>query len=320
MTIRLNEGELHELVAAARAESDRIGMPTETLLTIMAYETGGTLDPWQKGPTTKWGVHRGLIQMGEPQRREYGYTQDSSISDKVKASADYLVDRGWRPGMNEVDAYSIVNAGAPGLEHRTDEKNGGAPGTVAEKVASRDWRLYAQRMSGLLEKVGPSRSLSEFARETEDRLGYENLRSGPVFRDIGSSLPEKFETLNEIPFELSGIVDTRMDRMVPRPKPNHSGMPGSPETGRSIEDAHVPLVTPDFAAKRQMLDPRRLDASDIPFPVPKPVRDRGQMEGNPFDLNTQNLKRQAELLDRNPIHAKRLILAAGRDPEGFGFA
>jgi hypothetical protein len=36
--------------------------------------------------------------------------------------------------MGMLDAYSIVNAGGPGLYNRTDANNGGAPGTVADKV------------------------------------------------------------------------------------------------------------------------------------------------------------------------------------------
>lgn len=41
---------------------------------------------------------------------------------------------------------------------------------------------------------------------------------------------------------------------------------------------------------------------------------------NPFDKNSINLKQQAELLERNPFTARRMILAAGRDPELFGLS
>ena len=36
--------------------------------------------------------------------------------------------------MGMMDAYSIVNAGAPGRYGASDANNGGAPGTVADKV------------------------------------------------------------------------------------------------------------------------------------------------------------------------------------------
>jgi|GEM_PF-7130702 len=42
-----------------------------------------------------------------------------------------------------------------------------------------------------------------------------------------------------------------------------------------------------------------------------------QDAANPFDLNNQKLKQQAEMLERNPLRARQMILAAGRDPELF---
>jgi hypothetical protein len=102
----------------------------------MSYETGGTFDPWKKGPTTKWGTHIGLIQMGEPQRKKYGYHEGMEIEDAVKASADYLVDNGFTPGMGLLEMYSAINAGGIGEKYygRSDAGAGGAPGTVRDKV------------------------------------------------------------------------------------------------------------------------------------------------------------------------------------------
>ena len=44
---------------------------------------------------------------------------------------------------------------------------------------------------------------------------------------------------------------------------------------------------------------------------------RLQNGANPFDVKRPDLKKQAEMLDRNPTVARKLILAAGRDPELF---
>lgn len=41
---------------------------------------------------------------------------------------------------------------------------------------------------------------------------------------------------------------------------------------------------------------------------------------NPFSLKKPKLEQQSELLERNPVTAKRMILAAGRDPELFGLS
>lgn len=121
------------IIETARA----LGMNPVDLATIISYETGGTFDPMQPGPTTQWGQHRGLIQFGEPQAREYGVNWSDPLASQLGpngAVARYFVDRGWRPGMSILDAYSIVNAGAPGRYNASDANNGGAPGTVADKV------------------------------------------------------------------------------------------------------------------------------------------------------------------------------------------
>ena len=125
-----------ELRLAIIEEAKRIGADPHDFATVISYETGGTFDPWKRGPTTQWGQHVGLIQMGGPQRKKYGYTPDKSVKELVKASADYLVDNGFKPGMGLLDMYSTINAGAPGLYNRSDANNGGAPGTVADKVFS----------------------------------------------------------------------------------------------------------------------------------------------------------------------------------------
>ncbi len=39
---------------------------------------------------------------------------------------------------------------------------------------------------------------------------------------------------------------------------------------------------------------------------------------NPFSLSNTNLKQQVDLLERNPLWAKHMIMAAGRDPRFFG--
>ncbi|PST27212.1 hypothetical protein C7U60_02705 [Mesorhizobium plurifarium] len=119
---------------AIQQTAEQLGVNPVDLATVMSYETGGTFDPWKKGPTTKWGEHRGLIQWGEPQRAKYGVTADMPIEQQVAAVGRYLRDAGVQPGMGLLDIYSAVNAGAPGLYDRSDYKQGGAPGTVADKV------------------------------------------------------------------------------------------------------------------------------------------------------------------------------------------
>lgn len=120
--------------------ADELGMSPNVLATIISYETGGTFDPTKRGPTTQWGQHKGLIQFGEPQAKAYGADFSSpeaalrSQLGRDGAIVKYFRASGWKPGMSELDAYSVVNAGGPGRGDRTDANNGGAPGTVADKV------------------------------------------------------------------------------------------------------------------------------------------------------------------------------------------
>lgn len=118
----------------------RLGMSPLDLATIMSYETGGTFNPAQTGPTTKWGQHQGLIQFGQPQARQYGAdfsSPQAAIASQLSpggAVERYFQSSGWKPGMGLLDAYSIVNAGGPGRYDASDAAAGGAPGTVRDKV------------------------------------------------------------------------------------------------------------------------------------------------------------------------------------------
>lgn len=114
-----------------------IGADPVDLATAISYETGGTFDPTKAGPRTQWGQHRGLIQFGEPQAKQHGVDWSNPVGSQLGpngAVASYLKSSGFKPGMNFLDLYSTINAGAPGLYNRSDAKNGGAPGTVRDKV------------------------------------------------------------------------------------------------------------------------------------------------------------------------------------------
>src|ERR1044071_8130414 len=133
---RKAEKPASELAQAIVTTANKIGINPEDLATAISYETGGTFDKLAPGPTTQWGRHRGLIQWGEPQAKQYGVTQDSSVTDQLDAVGRYLVDRGVKPGMGMLDVYSAINAGRVGKYDASDANNGGAPGTVRDKVAS----------------------------------------------------------------------------------------------------------------------------------------------------------------------------------------
>jgi hypothetical protein len=111
--------------------------------TAISYETGGKFDPTLAGPTTQWGTHRGLIQFGEPQAKQHGVDFSdpktawrSQLNPESGAVWSYLDSTGVQPGMGLPEIYSAINAGGVGRMGASDANNGGAPGTVADKVAS----------------------------------------------------------------------------------------------------------------------------------------------------------------------------------------
>lgn len=126
-----------ELARGIIETANRLGMDPVDLATIISYETAGTFDPTKRGPTTQWGQHRGLIQWGEPQAKQYGVDWSDPVRSQLGADGAivrYFQQAGFKPGMGILDAYSAVNAGRVGRYNASDANNGGAPGTVRDKV------------------------------------------------------------------------------------------------------------------------------------------------------------------------------------------
>lgn len=121
-----------DLKTALTAAATELGTTPQDLATVISYETGGTFDPGIRGGAGN--RHIGLIQFGANEQQTYGARQDQSVGEQMQAVVRYLKHRGFKPGMDILDLYSTINAGAPGLYNRSDAGNGGAPGTVRDKV------------------------------------------------------------------------------------------------------------------------------------------------------------------------------------------
>lgn len=195
--------ELGPLIISA---AQRLGIDPVDLATAISYETGGTFDPAKKGPTTKWGQHEGLIQMGEPQRKQYGYNSDGPLAGNMEAVTRYLQDRGVKPGMGMMDIYSTINAGAPGLYNRSDTAAGGAPGTVADKVNNQMWnhRKNALDLLGLGPQTGQVQTVplpaipgTEMAPGPQTIPVGMTLNSSPVAAAAPATPATPFETFQD---------------------------------------------------------------------------------------------------------------------------
>lgn len=128
---------MSQLAELIRQTATALGIDPIDLGTAISYETAGTFDPLKRGPTTQWGQHRGLIQFGEPQARQFGVDWAHPLESQLGpegAVAKYLRSTGVKPGMGMMDVYSAINAGGVHRYGASDAGNGGAPGTVADKV------------------------------------------------------------------------------------------------------------------------------------------------------------------------------------------
>ena len=161
-----------EMNALIQETATALQIHPEDLATIISYETGGTMDPLQSGPTTKYGQHRGLIQFGEPQAADYGVDFSSSEAalrsqlGKDGAIVKYMLAHGFVPGKhNGLNAYATINAGGPNNLGAKDEAAGGAPGTVEQKwfeqmaphrakFTDTDWASNPSTDTGIPEEKG----------------------------------------------------------------------------------------------------------------------------------------------------------------------
>ncbi|WP_376742366.1 hypothetical protein [Ensifer canadensis] len=126
-----------EIRSGILASASSLGIDPVDLATAISYETAGTFDPAKKGPTTQWGQHQGFIQFGEPQAKEHGVDWNNPVGSQLGengAVVSYLRKAGVKPGMGMLDIYSAINAGGVGRYGASDANNGGAPGTVSDKV------------------------------------------------------------------------------------------------------------------------------------------------------------------------------------------
>jgi len=161
-----------EIANLIRQTAQHLGIDPLDLGTAISYETAGTFDPMKRGPTTKWGQHRGLIQFGEPQAQQFGVDWANPLESQLGpngAVAKYLLASGFKPGMSGLDLYSTINAGAPGRYGASDTAAGGAPGDVRDKWENQmgAHRQKAAQMLGM--RPGDPAPAFGPAREVADR-------------------------------------------------------------------------------------------------------------------------------------------------------
>lgn len=106
-----------DFAQAVRQTAQRLGTKPEYLLAVMSFETGGTLDPCQKGAIALDGTHAtGLIQFMPDTARELGTNSEKLCRmtqvEQMQWVERYLVQRGFNGG-GLPQLYSTIFAGHP---------------------------------------------------------------------------------------------------------------------------------------------------------------------------------------------------------------
>jgi hypothetical protein len=109
----------------------------------------------------------------------------------------------------------------------------------------------------------------------------------------------------------------------PKPKPDRKKQSEFPLSNRPLIPGAQDILAPSFAPY-----PKELEKSaPAKWTLHKSSLDQDRSSNqssfsgvaNPFSIRSSNLKRQAEMLERDPGRARQMIVLAGRDPEMFGF-
>jgi hypothetical protein len=166
-----------------------LGIDPVDYATAISYETGGTFHPWQKGPVTKWGQHRGTIQYGEPQRKKYGVYEGQSFEEQVtKSNVKYLKDAGVKPGMTFAQIYAAINGGSVNKDLSTPDA--GTDRTIADNIrnAERDHRAAVIKRFGFADSNGDGRpdfsEVRAILNDGKPAAGASEEEAAPDFSDI----------------------------------------------------------------------------------------------------------------------------------------
>ncbi|WP_426238181.1 hypothetical protein [Pararhizobium sp. DWP1-1-3] len=277
-----------------------LGIDPVDLATAISYETAGTFDPRKKGPVTQWGQHEGLIQFGEPQAKKYGVDWENPVGSQLGpdgAVAKYLKDAGVQPGMGMMDIYSAINAGRVGRYGASDANNGGAPGTVADKVNQQ----MAGHRAKALAMFADAQPQEVASLDPSARMTPMPVDRGAMLAEPASISPEDAARLAAMRGDTSGAVPysgpgAQIDNPMAVYDTQGLRMPGNgsqPQTAAAAIEAISPTqqpgslsdevaafqATPDYAAQFPGRESTPTQArADSPF-VPAEFRGSQQLMG-----------------------------------------
>lgn len=189
MRLQLNDSKIAAIKDAAR----ELGIKASDLATAIGYETIGRFSGNIRGG--KNNKYIGAIQFGPWEQKHYGVTPEMSFEEQVRGPVvNYFRDRGLKPGMGLDDIYSTINAGSPGLYHRSDR-----PGyTVSRHVSEMQKSWLPQVEQALNEYDARNGVLPEFVKRTEAAADLGNIMAGQSGMPTGPLPMEMFQALDNM--------------------------------------------------------------------------------------------------------------------------
>jgi hypothetical protein len=279
-----------------------LGIDPVDLATAISYETGGTFDPTKRGPTTQWGQHKGLIQFGQPQAKQHGVDWNNPVGSQLGpngAVASYLRSTGVRPGMGLLDIYSAINAGGVGRYNRSDANNGGAPGTVRDKVEQQMAGHRARAMAMFQPPARPVQTASAGPQSNDAQMqdGAGELQAGGSEMMGGGYNP--FQPRDMAPPADAmgqGIADNEeQTRMMEAQMAAEQGLPYAGNEPGPVSEPSLLSPIPMGLGDNPFL-PREPDAmAQAPAPAPMPP----QMDRATFDAITGQMPPAPSMDRRN---------------------
>ena len=322
MAYKLSPAQSQEMAAAIRANAERLGINPSYLAAAMSFETGGTLDPWKAGPTTKYGQHHGLIQWGGPQAREYGVGPNSSITDQVNAAGKYLADRGVKPGHGMTNIYSAILHGDANSGFNVRDKNGTSASSGAQRMLASE---HANALANLDRAGG----------QTQTASADPNAQLGRTTTPSSSGTVQPPERQVPLPPQRGDGLNRLMNRSGP------AAVDAAPATPQQVADPklqvmnYAPTEAPKGSALNQInpLDPSGplLKQPGGPAPVNAPPATPQEIAQPRFANTLQGLgletssgvtqaPRQANIMNNFPMNVGGSRDMMGETPYGMNMA
>ena len=125
----------------------QLGLDPYEFGAFLSLESGPNMDPNIVGGAG--GRHKGLIQFGQNEQRQYGITGPQTRAGQMPAVLQYFQDRGFKPGMGIARAYATVLGGNPNVSLTAQDSFGTSVQSMLPRFQKGgDYYANAQRVLG----------------------------------------------------------------------------------------------------------------------------------------------------------------------------